>query len=131
MKNYILALLIATASVQADVPDNLINALCVVESNNNPSAVGDNGNAYGVLQIWEAIICDVNAVYGTRYTHRDAFDAETAKAICRMYLNHYATEKRLGRVPTLADYARIWNGGPNGYKKYSTLRYWSKVRKAL
>ena len=27
--------------------------------------------------------------------------------------------------------ARCWNGGPNGYKRKSTLRYWKKVKKAL
>jgi hypothetical protein len=43
----------------------------------------------------------------------------------------YATSKRLGRPVTDQDRARIWNGGPNGYKKKATLGYWAKVRKEL
>ena len=30
----------------------ILPVLAMVESNNNPSAVGDNGRAVGVLQIW-------------------------------------------------------------------------------
>ena len=40
----------------------------------------------------------------------------------------YATEERLGRPVTLEDIARIHNGGPNGYKKQSTIPYWKKVQ---
>ena len=47
------------------------------------------------------------------------------------YMNRYATEARLGRKPTNEDIARIHNGGPNGYKKESTLKYWKKVEKCL
>lgn len=132
MKHAILfAILAVSASVSAGVPDRLIDALAVVESSNNPKAVGDGGNALGLLQVWECIVVDVNAHYGTRYTHSDAFDPVKAREICRLYLDHYATARRLGRTPTLEDYARIWNGGPNGHKKASTAKYWSKVKAAL
>ena len=43
----------------------------------------------------------------------------------------YATERRLGRTPTYEDVARIHNGGPNGYKKTATYKYWQKVKKKL
>ena len=33
--------------------------------------------------------------------------------------------------PTYEVYARIWNGGPDGWKKRSTLKYWKKVKKEL
>ena len=29
------------------------------------------------------------------------------------------------------DRARIWNGGPNGYKKQATVKYWKKVKEHL
>lgn len=132
-KNYLIIILIVTAvlAFAKEPPERLIDALAVVESSNNPNAVGDGGRAYGLLQIWEPIVLDVNANFGTRYTHSDAFDPVKAREICRKYLSIYATEKRLGREPTLQDYARIWNGGPNGYRKVSTLKYWSKVRSVL
>lgn len=133
MKNYIITALLTLASfaTASEVPERLIDALAVVESNNNPSAVGDSGKAYGVLQIWEVVIVDVNARFGTKYRHKDAFDPVIARDICRKYLSIYATEKRLGRKPTLEDYARIWNGGPNGHKKSKTDKYWAKVERAL
>ena len=46
-------------------------------------------------------------------------------------MKRYATEKRLGRPVTQEDIARIHNGGPNGYKKKSTEKYWQKVKKVL
>ena len=111
--------------------DRLLPALEKVESNGNPNAIGDKGKAHGILQIWEAVILDVNRVFKTNYTHADAFDPVKARDICRKYLAIYATEKRLGRKPTMEDAARIWNGGPQGHKKNNTNKYWQKVAKAL
>jgi soluble lytic murein transglycosylase-like protein len=120
------------SKAHAGVPsDRLIDALVQVESSGNPNAVGDQGRAYGCLQIWSAVVCDVNQVSTVKYTHSDAFDPAKARAICKAYLARYCTAKRLGRTPTDEDYARCWNGGPMGYKKVSTFSYWQKVSKLL
>ncbi|HSG19968.1 MAG TPA: transglycosylase SLT domain-containing protein [Burkholderiaceae bacterium] len=111
--------------------DRLIPALVQVESAGNPRAVGDGGKALGALQIWSVVVQDVNRAHGTRYTHRDAFDPAKAEAICRLYLAIYCTPKRLGRQPTMEDAARIWNGGPTGWKKKATVSYWQKVARVL
>ena len=111
--------------------DRLIPALEQVESAGDPSAIGDNGRALGVLQIWDVVVADVNRAKGTRYTHADALDPVKARAICRAYLSIYCTQKRLGRAPTMEDAARIWNGGPNGHRKAATVKYWQKVARAL
>ena len=126
--------LLAFAPIAESAPldlDRLIPALVQVESNGNPRAVGDGGKALGALQIWSVVVVDVNRALGTRYTHRDAFDPAKAEAICRAYLSIYATPRRLGRTPTMEDAARIWNGGPNGWKKKATDSYWHKVARAL
>jgi len=109
----------------------LLAALIAVESSGNPAAIGDNGDALGILQIHACVVIDVNRIAKTNYTHRDAFDPEKAREMCRIYLEHYVTERRLGRPPTMADYARVWNGGPNGYRKPATAKYWEKVRSHL
>ena len=111
--------------------DRLIPALEQVESKGDPKAIGDKGKAFGILQIWEVVIIDVNRAKGTSYVHADAFDPVKARAICRAYLSIYCTERRLGRKPTMEDAARIWNGGPNGHKKAATEKYWQKVKAAL
>ena len=101
----------------------LISAMVIVESGGNPSKIGDSGDAYGVLQIHEEVIEDVNRIYGTDYIHADALIADRAKLICILYLLHYA-----GQGATPERYARIWNGGPRGATKASTLPYWGKVQ---
>jgi len=109
----------------------LLLALATVESGGRANAVGDAGAAFGVLQIHECVVIDVNRFAGTNYTHTDAFEPEKAKAMAHIYLNGYVTETRLGRKPTTEDYARVWNGGPNGFKNPKTLKYWLKVQANL
>jgi len=109
------------------ITEILIAAIILVESGGNNLAVGDEGKAIGCLQIHKEVIDDVNRVYRTNYVWPDsAFDRLFSVAICRLYLKHYApahaTSKQL---------ARIWNGGPKGYKKSATLKYWNKVNSKL
>ena len=103
-------------------------ALISVESGGNDSAVGDNGKAFGCLQLHSAYVQDASELAGLDWKHEDAFDRTKAIAITMAYMARYATEERLGRVPTFEDWARIHNGGPNGYKKSATDKYWKKVK---
>lgn len=100
----------------------------LVESSLNPALVGDNGGAIGVLQMHKAYVQDAAEFAGEDWVHEDCLEPEIAVEIFRAYMARYATKKRLGRKPTLQDIARIHNGGPNGYKKDSTLRYWRIVK---
>lgn len=111
--------------------DKIIPALVQVESHGNIRAVGDGGRSLGQLQISKEVVADVNRLTGSTYRHTDAFNPAKANAICKAYLEHYATVGRLGREPTYQDLARIWNGGPDGHRKASTLRYWWKVSSQL
>jgi hypothetical protein len=128
MKNLILILTLLSV---AHADDPLLRAITHVESGGDNSAVGDGGLAYGSLQIHRGVVLDVNRVYGTSYTHTDAFDRASAVDLYYKYLAIYAVERRLGRTPTNEDKARIWNGGPNGFRKSATENYWQKVRRAL
>jgi len=110
---------------------NLLAAIAIVESNDNPQAVGDNGRAYGLYQLWNIYVQDVNRIYDTTYTHKDAFNPDMAERMVRLYWQHYATNKRLGHNPTFEDMARIHNGGPNGWKKELTKSYWEKIKEHL
>ena len=109
----------------------LLAALIAVESSGDPDAIGDNGLAYGCLQLHAAYVQDAAEYAKQDWTHEDAFDPETAKQIFRAYMARYATERRLGRTPTYEDIARIHNGGPQGFKKKATDGYWLKVKKEL
>lgn len=113
------------------ITPKLILALIAVESGGVPDAVGDNGRAYGILQIHREVVQDVNRVYGTSYRWpEDALQPVKAKRICELYLTHWTDVRFAGR-PTYEQAARIWNGGPNGHRRTATLAYWAKVRKHL
>ena len=104
---------------------NLISALIIVESSGNDMAIGDGGKAIGPLQIHKAVVLDVNRITGLSYRHKDMTNRVAARAVCQAYLEHY------GRGKSLEEQARIWNGGPSGHKKASTVSYWRRVKKAI
>lgn len=106
----------------------LLAALIAVESGGDAAAIGDGGRSVGILQISAAVVEDVNRIAGTSYTLADRLNTTHAVRMCQIYLGHYATAKRLGRPVTDEDRARIWNGGPNGWRKAATVPYWAKVR---
>lgn len=110
------------------IPISFIMLLATIESNCEPSAVGDDLKSIGILQMQEAYVQDAAEFAGEDWVHMDAIDELTAIKIFRAYMARYATEERLGRPVTLEDIARIHNGGPNGYKKLSTIPYYKKVQ---
>jgi len=118
-------------------PPELIAAISRWESDNNDLAVGDKHLpekqwAYGRLQIRQICVDDVNRRYGTKYQAKDCLgNPKLSYWICRVYIDMWATEKRLGRKSTNKDMARIWNGGPQGWKKKATEQYWLNVRQYL
>ena len=125
--------LIFAVSTATPPPDtSLLQAICTVESNCDGSIVGDGGRAIGPYQIWNVYWQDaVEFDESIGGTYEDCVKKEYSERIIRAYWQRYATQKRLGRKPTDEDRARIHNGGPNGYKKESTEKYWKKVKEIL
>jgi hypothetical protein len=105
-----------------------ISALIAVESGGNDRAVGDNGLSHGSLQIRQEVLDDIYRLTGKRFYLHDCYQRETAIYICRTYLTHYGTVRRLGRSPTSKDLAMIWNRGPDGWRKPDKNDYWRRVR---
>ena len=87
---------------------------------------GDHGTAWGPYQIRPCVVADVNRMYGRKFVHSDARDYYKARLICILYLQGYGKEyqRRTGRTPDEKTLARIWNGGPSGWRKSKTLQYW-------
>ncbi len=115
--------------------DRLIPALIQVESNGNDKAIGDRQKkfkAYGPLQIRQPCVDDVNRRYGTQIKAEELLgNRKLSMWVCAKYLEMYGTPQTFKREPRLEDLARIWNGGPSGWKSNATLGYWSKVKKNL
>jgi len=120
-------------SMNADsTHDRLLAAICTVESNCNDDAVGDGGDSIGAYQIQYAYwkdATDFDKSIGGSY--QDCKDSEYSRKIVLAYWSRYATITRVGEEVTDEDRARIHNGGPNGYKKNSTEKYWTKVKAVL
>ena len=107
--------------------NDLLEAIRIVESNNNPDAVGDNGNAIGVYQIWEDYHTDACMAGNISGEYLDCYDPVYAENVVVEYMKRYATKRRLG-VVTPEKIARMHNGGPNGWKIGATDKYWAKVK---
>lgn len=132
--------LIATISVaHASKKDTLIDALIAVESRGNAAAVGDNGRAFGILQIHAVMVADANRIARTSYTHREMFDPAKGRAVAEIILGHYARhiERTTGVPATNEQLARVWNGGGSAWKPQAAAkeanlqRYWRKVSKEI
>ena len=80
--------------------DETLAAIRMVESGNDPSAVGDGGRAIGCYQVWESYWKDAVQFSGLGGNYRDCFKPDYADRVVREYMKRYCTEKRLGRKPT-------------------------------
>lgn len=109
----------------------LFAAIVQIESGGNNLAIGDNGRAIGPAQIRTVALRDVNKHFGTRYKHRDMTNRAIAQFVFNAYLWIYATPARIGRAVTDLDRARIWNGGPAGWRRRDTFLYGKRVTRLM
>ena len=111
----------------------LLPLLAQVESGSNPDAIGDNGKAVGIYQLHKCVVDDVNEIYSMEFKYSDRFKPQLAKVIAQLYLRYWGIqyEKKTGKKVTLEVLARCFNGGPKGYKKESTVKYWNKIKKVM
>jgi hypothetical protein len=112
--------------------DQIYNIIKHVESNNKESAIGDNGKAYGVVQIHKICVADINRIYKTEYTHRQAFDETCSREMFMLYISYGIKVFNLIRCrsPTEEEIVKMWNGGIyRGYLKKSTRAYYERYKK--
>ena len=134
IRNTFIALSLLTTTAHAITEKEMTDVLAairIVESNDDPNAVGDGGDSIGCYQIQKCYWLDAKEFSDLDGTYLDCYNRGYADRTVRFYMDRYATKRRLGREVTQEDIARIHNGGPNGYKKESTEKYWSKVKKIL
>lgn len=105
--------------------DRLLDAIAQVESGNDSDAIGDRGRAIGMYQIHRRYWRDGVRILRVKWDYSLAFKAEKSRQVVKAYLLHY------GKGRSLLDIARIHNGGPNGYKKESTLPYARRIAEIL
>ena len=135
-----------TGGVNSSAPpvynfEDLLDAIEWVESRGDANAVGDNGKAIGSFQLHKIYVDDVNRISRLRHIDKYSYPSQwkyyhresrpCSRTMVREYLKYYATKERIGRSPTLEDMARIHNGGPAGWRKKSTKKYWLKVKNRM
>ena len=105
--------------------NNLIEAIIYVESRGDINAYNAKENAVGCLQIRPIMLREVNRLLGyNKYKLTDRWNKEKSIEMFNVIKEHTTN-------PTDEKLARNWNGGWNGYKKQSTLKYWHKVKQQL
>lgn len=117
-----------------NVSNRLIDAIMIVESEKDRYAVGDGGKAIGMAQIHKICVDDVNRIIGEKkYTYDDRKSPAKSRQMMRIYLSYYGAryERLTKQKATPEILAKIWNGGPNGWKKYATVAYAKKVMKRM
>ena len=121
-------LFLTTSSVEVvrTIPkNNLIDAIIYVESRGDINAYNAKENAVGCLQIRPIMLREVNRLLGyNKYKLTDRWNKEKSIQMFNVIKKHTTN-------PTDEKLARNWNGGWNGYKKQSTLKYWQKVKEQL
>lgn len=111
-------------------PVDLIDALIYVESRGNEKAYASSEEAAGCLQIRPIMVMEVNRILKKlnkkqRYTLEDRWDCGKSKEMFYIWKDFHHKDSNEERI------ARNWNGGPNGYKKTQTEKYWTKVKQQL
>jgi len=110
--------------MSADLWVLLLAAMIQVESG-GISQINHQEQAYGVLQIRQGALDDVNQSCGTRITLQDCLRNETiSRWVCVQYARRYGAQ-------TMEGIARTHNGGPAGPSKVSTRAYWNRVKREL
>ena len=107
------------------IQDSLIDAIIHVESRGDSMAYNAGEDAVGVLQIRPIMMREVNRLLKeNKYTLDDRWSKSKSIEMFNVIKEHTTN-------PTNERLARNWNGGWNGYKKKSTLKYWNKVKTQL
>lgn len=102
--------------------ERLWEATCIVESNNDPFAVGDthlDNYSFGIVQIRQIRLDDYNMRAGQSYLLQDVFDIKISKSIWMFYASQFHPDD-------IVSICRNWNGLGE-----SSLEYVEKIKKQL
>ena len=106
-------------SIPVQPYDKLWEAVCMVESENNPSAFNEEEDATGVAQVRPVRLRDFNDRTGKEYTMEDMYNTTISKEV----FMYYAAQFNYSDTEIIA---KRWNG--SGIK---TIAYWDRVKVLL
>tara|TARA_Y100000389_G_C17445490_1_gene511334 strand:- start:1439 stop:1978 length:540 start_codon:yes stop_codon:yes gene_type:complete len=125
---------VETPTIAKPQPISLVEAIIMVESRGNDSAIGDRhivgGEAVGCLQIRPIMLKEINRQLKRRGLEpRFELEDRYSRSKSIEMFNVYVSLLHEGHSDE--HIARNWNGGPKGYKRKSTGKYWSKVQREM
>ena len=108
-------------------PICITDALIQVESSGRDNAYNAKEDAVGCLQIRPIMVREVNRILRKqgkehRFELEDRWDRQLSLEMFHIWREYHHPNSTDEVV------SRNWNGGPKGYKKESTLKYWRKVK---
>lgn len=111
------------------------DAVCLEESEGDPSAFRASEWAAGIAQIRPIYVADCNRICALvgdprRWTLRDCYDAAKSYEMYTIYVVFWGCRycRLTRRIAGPQQWARIHNGGYDGWRRASTLVYWRKVK---
>lgn len=81
--------------------------------------------ALGPMQVHKSCFQDS----GVKGKYEDCANLEFSKRVMEGYLKRYCPQAYKDKDYEIL--ARVWNGGPKGYKNNNTKAYWARVQKYL
>jgi hypothetical protein len=101
-----------------------------IESGNIDSITGENNAGRGRFGIYNICVKGSGMTDLLGYSHFDMYNAEKSKHVfwATMGIFCHTFAQKNGRYPTYEELARMWCGGPAGYKSNKTLKYLNKYR---
>jgi hypothetical protein len=124
-------IIIKEVIVYRDTCDSeFIRKIGQLESGNIDSVSGENGRGKGRYGIYNICVKGSGMADLLGYSHGDMYNPEKSKHVfwSAMGIFCHTFAQRHGRYPTYEELARMWAGGPAGYKNNKTLRYLNKFR---
>jgi len=109
--------------------EGLLDAIAYVESGNDPNAWNEKEDAVGLYQIRKIFVDDVNRILGKPvFSYNDRWNPHKSREMAYIYICYWAKKAKGNKIEAMA---RIFNGGPKGWKKKCTKPYWKKVKAEL
>lgn len=110
---------------------SILPAVEQVESSGRQELIGDNGLAYGPLQVRHEPCEDLKERFGIEVNPADCNgNYALSEYVVRLYLGYWGIqhELRTGKVATAKDLCRTWNGGPDQGPYNKTDAYWARCK---
>lgn len=101
-----------------------------IETGGTDSITAEHGMGVGRYGIYNVCVKGSGMMDMLCYEHMDMVSKEKSDHVfwAMMGIFCYQYAQKNGRYPSYEDLARMWAGGPTGYKKDSTLKYLRKFK---